>query len=612
MSDIVDRNLRGDRVRNPQVSVADQVARGAAFKAQRDLAQLIADLPDLPIEAVEVPSDGGSNVQADLDARPTFTALAASSGTSLSGFIQSGADAIPRTAQDKLRDVVNAADYGVSAAATASANATALQNAFDYCAANNVGRLTFPFGEILIDGDVILDPYVDDLTGLTVNQIILDGQGCGQNGTWLHFTSGGLKIRSPNHFLANFVVTSDDGDGIAIEPTTAATIRYAVRAGMLNVRAEDCSGSGFTFADTWIYTMANCFGRRNGKWGLEGKSGANFSMSCNGLTLIGGEFQANGTIEGTPTGSGGSARGSGGGILTGPAVQVVLNGVSIEGNVGDGLKLSERMRGLSVIGCYFEKNGSHPDNCDICNDQPGLSPNRPNSVFILNCNFTAQDVNGTNQVRSMDFYDIGDLKIVNPQIYGSASVAYTASPIRLRETSAGLATGWVEGGMYLYSGYTQAWIDNQTARYGFPRRHIFSPNHVMTASDTTADNRSAPFVVPMAASNGRRIEANITIGPGTWDTGVASGGATGVARIVTEIHRGMAGALFSTKTDDIDIVQNATAQFKLNNTSISNLPGTFVLVTVSRSGDATEDVNTGSITLLTLEIVTYEGRVAAV
>ena len=57
--------------------------------------------------------------------------LAASSGSSLVGFIQSGAGAVATTVQTKLRQTVSIADFGASPSASASVNAAAIQAAID-------------------------------------------------------------------------------------------------------------------------------------------------------------------------------------------------------------------------------------------------------------------------------------------------------------------------------------------------------------------------------------------------------------------------------------------------------------------------------------------------
>lgn len=58
----------------------------------------------LPTAAAEVGSTGPSNVQADIDGRPTFALLATSSGAGLVGAILTGADAVVRPVEDFIRE----------------------------------------------------------------------------------------------------------------------------------------------------------------------------------------------------------------------------------------------------------------------------------------------------------------------------------------------------------------------------------------------------------------------------------------------------------------------------------------------------------------------------
>src|SRR5690606_22502945 len=79
--------------------------------------------------AALVTMEGGGTAQAAIIARPTSTTLAASGGSALLGFLQSGTGAVARTAQGKLRDVVSLADFtGIDMTGTAD-SATGLTNA---------------------------------------------------------------------------------------------------------------------------------------------------------------------------------------------------------------------------------------------------------------------------------------------------------------------------------------------------------------------------------------------------------------------------------------------------------------------------------------------------
>lgn len=88
----------------------------------------------------------GSTLQRTL---ATTAALAASSGSSLVGFIQSGTGAVARTMQDKARDVVSVLDFGADPTGTTDSSA-AIGLAF--AASNNV---EFPPGSYLMNTGVV-------------------------------------------------------------------------------------------------------------------------------------------------------------------------------------------------------------------------------------------------------------------------------------------------------------------------------------------------------------------------------------------------------------------------------------------------------------------------
>ncbi|HWV59191.1 MAG TPA: hypothetical protein VN034_00940 [Sphingopyxis sp.] len=495
----------------------------------------------------------------------------------------------------------NAAIAGVSASASATANATALQAAVDHVTSNGGLELQLPPGVIEIDGDIVVNPFIEDLSGSNHwNQITIRGIGAGRNGTWLKFTSGSLRVRSPAHMIRDLRVSSADADGIVLEPTGGSPNRYPVRAMMSNVRVENCAGSGIVLTDMWEYLMIGVFARYNANFGIEGREGIEFDLGCNALTILGGQMQGNGTIGGSPIGSGGSAKSSGGGIRVGSGYQVNLYGVTLEGNVGDGLVLAEEVRGLLVDGVYFEKNGRHPEDRDIRNDQPGSSPNGPNSIIIRNSNFTPQQYNGTIAERAIDLYDVHDLRIVNPQFLTSGGNGYSAPPIRIRESTVGRATGWIEGRYY---GSIEAYptlLTNDTARFGFPRKQVFSTNLEMTkgSSDTTF----GPIFVRMPKHCGRRVDVNYMTRPDA---------ATGTARIVRDLRRGPAGTPFSNPGLDVNYDSTVESVYINTNSSHNLLPGGHLEIRVTRDQGHANDTLAASLYLQSVEVVTYEGVISA-
>lgn len=73
--------------------------------------------------------------------RPTSATLAASGGSALVGFLQTGTGAVARTAQAKQRDVINAADWGIVGDGGTN-NTVAMQALRDYAATRSFGGNT--------------------------------------------------------------------------------------------------------------------------------------------------------------------------------------------------------------------------------------------------------------------------------------------------------------------------------------------------------------------------------------------------------------------------------------------------------------------------------------
>jgi hypothetical protein len=114
----------------------------------------------------------------------TLAALAASSGSSLIGYINSGSGAVARTVQDRLREKVSVKDFGAVGNGVAN-DTTAIQNAINTAAARGNGGATvfFPAGTYRIN------------TGITFTTgIILEGDS--EKGTILKYYGSGSAIAS--------------------------------------------------------------------------------------------------------------------------------------------------------------------------------------------------------------------------------------------------------------------------------------------------------------------------------------------------------------------------------------------------------------------------------
>lgn len=85
-----------------------------------------------------------------------LASLASPSGSSLIGFIQAGVDAVARTVQSKLRDIVSVKDFGAVGNGVADDTA-ACKKAVDYVISAGGGTVYFPQGSYLLVGTAGLD-----------------------------------------------------------------------------------------------------------------------------------------------------------------------------------------------------------------------------------------------------------------------------------------------------------------------------------------------------------------------------------------------------------------------------------------------------------------------
>jgi len=90
-----------------------------------------------------------------------LASLAGSSGSSLVGFLQAGTGAVARTAQNKMRDVVNVRDFAAAVGNTAAANTTAVQAALTSLTTG--GRLEFT-----VPGTYALNPLTVSVANTTI------------------------------------------------------------------------------------------------------------------------------------------------------------------------------------------------------------------------------------------------------------------------------------------------------------------------------------------------------------------------------------------------------------------------------------------------------------
>lgn len=120
----------------------------------------------------------------------TDTQLAADDGSSLIGHIAAGAGAVARTVRSKLRDTVNAADFGVTPGGSPSANSAALQ-----AAVSAAGRVILPDSEdlILFDDTIDIEAHTQ-LIGAGAQRTIL---ACSAALAFRYIGPNGFEIEGP-------------------------------------------------------------------------------------------------------------------------------------------------------------------------------------------------------------------------------------------------------------------------------------------------------------------------------------------------------------------------------------------------------------------------------
>jgi hypothetical protein len=165
-----------------------------------------------------------------------LTALGASGGSALVGFVQSGAGASSRTAQAKLRETVSAADFGAATGATGASNVAAILAA--------VAALPAQGGQVVIPAGVF------DVAGpIAITKANVRISGAGRKATVLRQTTVSAKT---------FVVTA------AYFTLESISIEYSAQgtAGGNAVSIDNCFYS--TIDDVYVYRAAIGFEYRNG------------------------------------------------------------------------------------------------------------------------------------------------------------------------------------------------------------------------------------------------------------------------------------------------------------------------------------------------------------
>jgi hypothetical protein len=151
--------------------------------------------------------------------------LAASGGSALTGFLQAGAGAIARTAQDKLRDILSVKDFGAKGDATTN-DTDAIQAAINQAAITKQA-VYFPGGTYIVVAPLTISP----IPGVS-QKLIGDG----------HFATA---INASGNFAAILSISGNTQvEGIGFVQTSTTTKIASIAFDTVGVRFTFCSFVG--------------------------------------------------------------------------------------------------------------------------------------------------------------------------------------------------------------------------------------------------------------------------------------------------------------------------------------------------------------------------------
>lgn len=277
-------------------------------------------------------------------ARPTSATLAGSTGSSLIGFIQTDTGAVLRTGQDKLRDALDAKDFGCVLDGVTD-DTVNMQKAIDACLAASPARALRVTGPAMLTGTLYITRLVD--TANDIFDIICDGN------------KAGFTAASSLTFFDTTTADLSDGAGefapsseyIRFHNTRFSVTDAAVSGGAVgNVLSKKMLRVMFSFCTFYkIRCMTSTLYAQEIK-----------GVGCNVLRWPGTFFSSEGAyaIQWTNTKfqfSGGDAFDLGDANLTRGVIGCSFHQCEIEGN-GGGFFKGESIVGLSLVGNYVEAN----------------------------------------------------------------------------------------------------------------------------------------------------------------------------------------------------------------------------------------------------------------
>lgn len=329
------------------------------------------------VEIWTVDNIGGYATMADVETliNNIYTALAASGGSNLIGFIQGGANAVARTVQSKLRDTISVKDFGAVGDDTHD-DTTNIQAAIDY--ANSIGGdVYFPAGTYKITNTLTVDNsastseyYKPSLYGDSSASAVIHAASGSYDMLEISGGASGAGLHSHQVIRGLFFTKEGTSPGACISGDNLAFISFedvSTLGGEYGFYGTDVLSSVFydcifRFADYGMrleytdvsypnaVTLVSCVVGNNNNYGIYVTGGSTFNM-------FGGSVESNGMTGSASVkfgvllnnaGNQGSAAGN-------------FSGVYFEQNVGTAdiwLANSVQSVASSISGCSFNRISS--------------------------------------------------------------------------------------------------------------------------------------------------------------------------------------------------------------------------------------------------------------
>lgn len=366
----------------------------------------------------------------DVPAEVDFATLAASSGSSLIGFLQAGTGAVARTVQSKLRDVVSVLDFGAVGDGVADDTA-AIQAAINAVGAAG-GAVHIPSGSYLISSTITVVNYGVSLIGESSSALWDGATNVNSAGSKLIKSSSlnapAIQVGTFTGAAGKFVMKDIAVIGQAGNGDDGVYLSNAQSCVFSNVCVASVGGNGFRIgnkpgSDCNVngWQLLNCTSQKNGQNGVliydestsVSVSGPNANAGTatglqvagntqDGLKIVNGQFNTfNGLLSQQNTGYGVSLFGT-----STISLYTTFNGGDIETNTTGNFYIDAQAKHLVFSGAF---------------------PNIPS--LNTDGNFSSIVSGGSAQVRSLAFSQGKFLSVYSdntytPQLYGSSTSGF--------------------------------------------------------------------------------------------------------------------------------------------------------------------------------------------